>query len=138
MPLITWEDGLTLGVAEIDQQHERIIRIVNRLEDATREGRAAEILSDILDELIIHTVTHFSTEEKYFAQFGYPDADAHKKEHAALIEKVNTFANDFNKRPAHGRFALARELLDFLKIWFSCHVLETDIKFVKLFRENMR
>jgi hemerythrin len=137
MALINWDDSLRLGVAEVDQQHENIIRIVNRLDDATREGRGAEVISQILVELIIYTATHFSTEEKYFAQLGYPDAETHKDEHAELTAKVSAFANEFNSGLPSSRLTLPTELLHFLGIWWRYHILQTDLKFVKLFNERI-
>jgi hemerythrin len=137
MALINWDDSLRLGVAKVDQQHENIIRIVNRLDDASRDGRGAEVISEILDELVKYTATHFRTEEKYFAQFGYPDAETHQDEHAALTARVNAFANDFNNSLPSSRLTLATELLHFLGDWWRYHIRQTDLKFVKLFNERI-
>ena len=136
MELIEWNDSLKLGVAVVDQQHERLIGILNLLHEATAEGRAAEIISEIIDELIIYTATHFSMEEKYFAQFEYADAEEHQQEHAALIARVNAFANEYENGSPGSKAALARELLQFLGIWWRYHMLETDAKFVALFHEK--
>jgi hemerythrin-like metal-binding protein len=136
MALIEWDDSLKLGIAVVDRQHERLIGIINRLNEATIEGRGADVISGILDELIIYTATHFRMEEKYFAQFEYPDAEEHKHEHDALIEKVNAFANDYQKAVLSSRSDLAKELLQFLQIWWRYHMMETDAKFVTLFKER--
>lgn len=136
MALIEWNDSLKLGVAVVDRQHERLVGIINRLHEATMEGRGTDVISEIMDELIIYTATHFSMEEKYFAQFDYPDAEEHKREHDALIEKVSAFANDFEKALRSSRPALAKELLQFLQIWWRYHMMETDSKFVTLFKER--
>lgn len=136
MALIEWNDSLKLGVAVVDRQHERLVGIINRLYQATTEGRGADVISEILDELIIYTATHFRMEEKYFAQFEYPDAEEHKREHDALIEKVSAFTNDFEKALPNSRSDLAKELLQFLQIWWRYHMLETDSKFVALFKER--
>jgi hemerythrin len=136
MALIEWDNNLKLGVAVVDRQHERLVGIINRLNEAMIEGRGADVISGILDELIIYTATHFSMEEKYFAQFEYPDAEEHKREHDALIEKVNAFANDFQNALDSSRSDLARELLQFLKTWWRYHMMETDSKFVTLFKER--
>jgi hemerythrin len=136
MALIEWNDSLKLGVAVVDRQHERLIAIINRLDEASTEHRGADVISEILDELIIYTATHFSTEEKYFAQFEYSDAEDHKREHDALIEKVSAFAREFEKAPDSSRSALAEELLQFLQLWWRFHMMDTDAKFVALFRER--
>jgi hemerythrin len=134
MALIEWNDSLRLGVAVVDRQHERLVAIINRLYEATIERRGADVISEIMDELIIYTATHFSMEEKYFAQFEYPDAEEHKREHDALIEKVSAFADDFEKAIRGSKSALAAELLQFLQIWWRYHMMETDSKFVALFK----
>jgi hemerythrin len=136
MALIAWNDRLKLGIAVVDRQHERLIGIINRLHEANLEGRSADVIGEIVDELIIYTATHFSTEEKYFAQFEYPDAEEHKLEHKALIEKVSAFADEFERAPNSSKPALAAELLQFLQIWWRYHMMETDSKFVALFKER--
>ena len=136
MALIDWNDSLKLGVAVVDGQHERLIGIVNRLHEAINEGNAAEVISGIIDELIIYTATHFSLEEKYFVQFEYADAEEHKREHDALIARVNAFANDYENGSPEDRSSLARQLLQFLGIWWRYHMQETDAKFVALFHER--
>jgi hemerythrin len=136
MALIEWNDSLKLGIAVVDRQHETLVAIINRLHAATMEGRGTDVISEIMDELIIYTATHFSMEEKYFAQFDYPDAEEHKREHDALIEKVSAFASDFEKTLRSSRSALAKELLQFLQIWWRYHMMETDSKFVTLFKER--
>jgi hemerythrin len=136
MALIEWNDSLKLGIAVVDRQHERLVGIINRLHEATTEGRGTDVIGEIMDELIIYIATHFSMEEKYFAEFDYPDAEEHKREHDALIEKVSAFANDFEKALHSSRSALAKELLQFLQIWWRYHMMETDSKFVTLFKER--
>ena len=136
MALIEWNDSLKLGVAVVDRQHERLIGIINRLYEATTEGRGADVIGEIMDELIIYTATHFKMEEKYFAEFNYADAEEHKREHEALIENVGAFVDEFEHASAASRPALARELLQFLQIWWRYHMMDTDSKFVALFREK--
>jgi hemerythrin-like metal-binding protein len=75
-------------------------------------------------------------EEKYFAQFEYSDAEEHQQEHAALIARVNAFANEYESGSPGSRVDLARQLLQFLDIWWRYHMLETDAKFVALFHEK--
>ncbi len=133
MALLNWKDDLRLGFAEIDRDHQTLIRMINRLEEAIKAKKGNSVISQILDDLIFYTATHFGTEERYFDEFGYPDAELHKKEHAACIEMVEKFANDFNKGLAGGGQELAEELLGFLCIWWKYHIQETDAKYVDLF-----
>ncbi len=136
MTLIEWNDSLKLGVAVVDRQHERLVGIINRLQEAVAAGRGSEVIGEIIDELIIYSATHFRMEEKYFAEFNYADAEEHKREHAALIDKVTAFANDFGSAQRGSKPELAKDMLQFLQIWWRYHMLETDSKFASLFKEK--
>ncbi len=136
MALIEWNDSLKLGVAVVDRQHERLVGIINRLQEAVLAGGGTEVIGEIIDELIIYTASHFRMEEKYFAEFEYADAEEHKREHEALIEKVNAFASKVSSGQHSSEPELAQELLQFLQIWWRYHMLETDSKFVDLFRRK--
>lgn len=51
-----------------------------------------------------YTVFHFATEEKFMAQYNYPDYENHKKEHVEFIEKVK-----------RGTIIVSFEITSFLK-----------------------
>ncbi len=63
MALITWNNGLDLGVEEIDNQHRKLVAMINDLNDAMRQGRGNDVLAKILGGLINYAATHFNTEE---------------------------------------------------------------------------
>lgn len=72
MALIQWDDSFSVKVAEIDQQHKRLIVMINELHDAMKQGKGKDALGKIINGLISYTATHFDTEERYFDQFEYP------------------------------------------------------------------
>lgn len=132
MALITWNESLSVNVAEIDQQHQKLVSMINELNDAMKQGKGKEVLKKIVSGLISYTATHFKTEERYFDHFGYPDTENHKKEHAAFVQKVMDFNNGFEK----GKFGLSLEVMDFLSTWLQTHIKGTDKKYSKFFNDN--
>jgi len=137
MAQITWNEKFSVGVAEIDRQHKRLMNMINDLDEAVNSGKRKDAISRILDELIIYTATHFRTEEKYFDQFGYPEGEEHKDEHAVCIKMVTKFVKDFNSEIQGEKLAaLTDEIVSFLGIWWKFHILETDNKYAKFFREH--
>jgi hemerythrin len=136
MALITWNDDLSMGLPEIDRQHRKLVGMINQLDEETRAGKGKDATGEILDELIIYSATHFRMEEKYFDEFGYADGELHKQEHAALAEKVETFAAELNSADESARGAVIAELMNFLAIWWKYHILDTDMKYAALFREK--
>jgi len=132
MALITWNDSMSVNVEEIDKQHQKLVQIINDLHDAMREGKEKEVLGNILTRLIDYTSYHFSTEEKYFDKFGYPDSDPHKKEHRDLLEQVFEFRKAFDE----GKALLTIELMNFLKDWLTHHMQGSDKKYGHFFNER--
>ncbi len=132
MPLIQWDDSFSVNVAEIDRQHQRLVGMINDLNDAMRHGKGKDVLGKIINDLITYTATHFRTEEKYFDQFGYPEANSHKNEHSEFVKKVSEFKDGFEKC----KLGLSIQVMDFLRGWLEKHIKEVDRKFGPFFNEN--
>lgn len=132
MALIDWNSNLSVSVAEIDRQHQQLVNIVNELNDAMKGGKAKDILDGILVKLIKYTQDHFSTEERYFDKFNYPDSAAHKNEHRALVQQVS----DFKKKFDEGGVGLSVQIMDFLSNWLKNHIQGTDKKYTACFNAN--
>jgi len=126
MPLMVWNDKLSVGVAVIDEEHEKLISMINELHDAIQGGHGKDSLGKILDGLIVYTATHFAHEEKLFADTGYPAAAAHKKAHDDLRKQVLDVQEKY-KAGASG--ALSLEVMNFLKNWLITHIQGSDKKY---------
>ncbi|MBI9088522.1 MAG: hemerythrin family protein [Desulfobacterium sp.] len=131
MALITWNDTLSVNVEEIDQQHRTLIAMINELNEAMKLGKGKDVLGKIVNSLISYTAIHFKTEETYFAQFGYPDTENHKKEHAAFVQKVVAFKGGFEKK----ELSLTINVMGFLSDWLKDHIMGTDKKYTGFFNE---
>ncbi|NLD38667.1 MAG: hemerythrin family protein [Desulfatiglans sp.] len=132
MPLINWEESLSVKVSEIDNQHKKLVGLINTLHDAMKERKANEALGGIIDELVNYALNHFQTEERYFDKFGYLKATAHKKEHKDFINRVAAFKDDF----ARNRIMLSMEIMEFLKGWLINHIKKVDMAYSDFFIEN--
>lgn len=132
MTLIKWDDSLSVKVAEIDQQHQKLVSIINELNAAMKQGQGKDVLGKIVNGLIDYTAIHFKKEEKYFDQFGYPETDSHKKEHAAFVQKVSEFKDGFEK----GKLTVTIEVMNFLSDWLRKHIRGTDKQYSQFFNEK--
>ncbi len=125
MSLIAWNANFSVGIAEVDEQHKRLIDILNSLFDAMKQGKGKEVLGPVLKELVEYTVYHFGTEERLFQKYGYPEYKQHKQEHDAFTQQ----ALDFNVAYSKGQKMMTVDVLDFLTGWLQNHILEKDKKF---------
>ena len=51
MAFFEWDDNYSVGVAEIDQQHQRLIGLINELHEAMTQGSSRNALVSAIDEL---------------------------------------------------------------------------------------
>lgn len=125
MALITWASMLSVGVKEIDDQHKKLIDLINQLNDAMLAGKSRDSMGKILGELAAYTQYHFSTEERLMGQYKYEESVDHKEQHKKLIQSVSDFKKQFDS----GQTMISVELMNFLRDWLSGHILKTDKKF---------
>ena len=132
MALIVWNESLSVGVARIDEQHKKLVGMINELNEAMRKGQGKEVIGGIVEGLVAYTVTHFALEESFFARTGYPDTAAHEKEHSEFVLKVSTFRDDFEA----GRLSLTIDVMNFLSSWLKGHIKGCDQKYSHHFKEK--
>ncbi|NLH15732.1 MAG: hemerythrin family protein [Phycisphaerae bacterium] len=122
MALIEWTSNLSVGVDEMDQQHRKLVSLINQFHDALKVGHGDQIAAGILVQLVQYTQTHFAAEEHLMARFGYPELHNHKKLHAVLVEQVGRMAEKIKS----GKMVSPVSIATFLKDWLSQHILGTD------------
>jgi len=77
-----------LDVPEIEQQHQELVRLLNRLNDAVKNRELRQKVYEIMDEVIVFTRQHFEAEELLMIKAGYPEIEAHKDKHKQLIDEA--------------------------------------------------
>lgn len=132
MALLSWNESLSVGVREIDEQHKQLIKMLNDMHEAMVRGEGSSVLKPVLNGLIQYTRSHFATEERYMKQFTYPGLAAHKEEHDALTWKVQDLQQKFEA----GHTLITVETFTFLKTWLVTHIQGTDKKYSPFFAEH--
>lgn len=131
MAFMEWNDSFSVNVAEIDEQHKKLIGMVNTFYDSIVDDKKTAF-GDLLNSLNEYAAYHFATEEKYMDKFDYPDRSAHRREHELFAEK----ALDVKKRFEEGSLVISHEISGFLRDWIADHVLGTDKKYSQCFNDN--
>ena len=132
MALIQWSNDLSVQIEIIDKQHQKLIAMINEINDAMRQGKGREIVGKIIDGLVSYTQTHFAVEENYFKQFAYPDTARHVVEHQEFVKKAAAFQSDFK----NGKLTLSVQVINFLSDWLKHHILGTDKKYVPFLQQK--
>ncbi|MGE5412493.1 MAG: bacteriohemerythrin [Clostridiales bacterium] len=132
MPFIQWNARYSVGIKEVDTQHNKLLGYINDLHDAMKTGQAKDVMGTIIQNLIKYTTTHFSLEEKLLSENNYPAYLAHKKEHDDFVRKVLEFQKSFQT----GSTSLSIDMLNFLRDWLLNHIAVSDRKYSSYLNEK--
>jgi len=121
---LVWSEILSVGVAEIDEDHRKLVNVFNVLNHSVSEGASPEYLAATLEELINCTVWHFSHEERLMLKYRYAEIDEHKAEHRELIKS----AKELQQKLLQADKPVANEHIEFLERWLTEHILTTDLR----------
>ena len=125
MPLMEWSNALSVKVDDIDNQHKRLVDLVNQLHDAMLQGKGREAMGKVLGGLIDYTKTHFAFEERLMTTHSYPASALHKAEHDDLTKKVL----DLQSQYLLGKMTITLDVMRFLQDWLSTHIQKVDRQF---------
>ena len=120
--LVTWSERLSVGYQPIDDQHRRLVEIINCLHDAMAEGKGHQALGQVLGGLVDYTQTHFASEEAMMQKHGYAGYAEQKLQHDALTRSVLELQSQFRA----GQMALTMDVMKFLKTWLVDHIESSD------------
>lgn len=130
MSLIVWNNDMSVGVPSIDEQHKKLVSMINDLYEASQEGREVSVIKETLGRLIAYTNEHFQYEEMLFDKTQYPKAQEHRSEHRALTQSVREMEERFQRENTK---EACQEMLAFLVRWLMDHTMGSD----KLYSQHL-
>ena len=122
MALVVWNQNLSVNINSIDEQHKKLIGMLNEFYDHIADRSNKENISKLLDSMKKYTIEHFTYEETIMKKHEYPMFDSHKKEHDKFVARVN----DLQERFTAGRLVLSLEVTSFLLDWLKKHIQVID------------
>jgi hemerythrin len=122
MAYFEWADDLVIDGGVIDDDHRKLVDMVNTLHTATSEGRGRDVVEAILKELLAYTQDHLRREEALMASIGFPNLERHKIGHAHFTDQLNGLYKKFQL----GSITVASQLSTVLRDWLSLHIRRSD------------
>ena len=124
MQFFYWNSSYEVGVARIDEQHQKLIDLINNLGSAITTEIEIPKLEILIEELRDYIDFHFRDEERLFEQSDMPEKEqkAHKAKHATFASKVDKVLGKKDLTDA----GAAEEVFDFLVTWLVQHILVVD------------
>jgi hemerythrin-like metal-binding protein len=109
----------------MDDQHKRFFVLINDLHQGLKQGKGADVLGGILDELARYTEYHFAAEEALLEQSGYPELPQQQEAHRRFVNKVHEFQSRF----AAGDRTVPVEAMNAVRDWLISHIQKMDKKY---------
>lgn len=117
-----WSSALSIGIPEIDAQHQTLLELLNEVErEASRESASFDVIDDVFERLESYIATHFRDEEALMESIGYEFLAQHRQQHRDLTAQVHEFRRDFSTGQIEVRF-----LHSWLLRWLVSHIAGSD------------
>jgi len=129
---VLWNEKYNTGIKEIDEQHKKLVKILNQLYESFVDRTVNEKLREVVQEMTAYTEYHFGVEEKYFKEFNFEGANEHIIEHQTFVNKVKVFQDNMEQ----GKVSVTFQLMNFLRKWLIEHINGTDREYIGLFKEK--
>ena len=125
MAKIIWDDSYSVGIVKIDQQHQQLIDIINRLEDEKRSGG---VILSVISDLSHYVKEHFSYEESLMEQAGYADLQEHKQSHKEFRQWLDSVKIAYSSGYAES-YDIADSVQSYLQDWLLKHIMVSDMAY---------
>ena len=125
MTVIKWRDAYNTGIVQFDQEHHKLVALIDRMFFAIRDGSSKEITEQICADILAYTNYHFTNEEQAMRSAEYPDIDHHIGEHERLKTEAIKHQTTINRKFPEGR----AEFYRLLREWLIQHIQNSDKKY---------
>jgi len=129
--IFPWNENFDTGMPIIDEQHRKLVDLLNDLARNLALGEDTLELNRVFDELADYAVYHFQTEEAIWKKYLPEDemSGAHVKTHQSFVDEVLKLKNNLNGLSSE---LVVDEIVSFLTHWLAFHILETDKHMAKI------
>ena len=126
MTKMIWNEAMKVGVEELDEDHIKLVALLNEVADAIATSQGRDTVNEILGRLMESMKAHFAREEDFLVKSGYPGAAEHQSEHDQILrtalELQARFRND-------GSPMISVELVSTLQSWLGNHIQGADMQY---------
>lgn len=129
---MTWRESFAFGIPQIDRQHKELCDQIDKLQEASLQGKGATEVMHILQFLENYTVKHFTDEEKFMQQIKYPQFQQHKAKHAEFVAKVTKMKKEATEKGINLTVVIA--LNQMISTWVVDHIKTSDSEYTKYYK----
>ncbi len=121
-PLIVWREEFSVGDAAMDNDHKKLVRMINDMHSALREKRGDNAVQKLLDRLKQYVEYHFHAEEALMEKANYPGLNAQKSAHQKFLQTVVAMESRWHE----GDKSIPSAMMQTLQTWLVDHIVKMD------------
>ena len=112
MPKLIWDDRFLIGIPQCDEQHQRLVSLLNRAYDAFVDNNDDQDVAWLLNELVDYATYHFISEEQRMVASNFPHYEMHKSAHDTFSNQVTIMYKNYR----NGDTPLLSDIFSFLNL----------------------
>ena len=132
MDIIKWRDTYETGIARMDEQHQQLVAMINRIYPLVRDRQGLEDLDTVLSEMESYAERHLHDEEELLAEHEYPGLAAQKSSHQLYRKTMGELKN----LVTGDRQKAVLEIYRFLRKWLIEHIVNEDKQYGLYLRDR--
>ena len=130
--VLKWDDSMSVGIFEIDNDHKAMIEQLKSLIDAYHTGKADHYIIDLFGFLGRYVEKHLTLEEHYMKKYNYPNLAEHRRQHEEFKESCKLLKEEFETKGGTTRLVIL--IKQMLVDHFTEHVRTVDKEMAEYFK----
>jgi len=115
-----WKDEYSVHVQVIDNQHRKILFLLNNINNAIQSNNDYSLKQNI-ETLKEFSKYHFEFEEEILSKYGY-DVQNHSNKHDVVLKQLDIIHQKILKDENYDK----HDMVDFLATWIDEHIIQED------------
>ena len=128
----SWKSKYSVGVKDLDRQHQIIMDRLDELHEGMLNGKVNEAAAPLISQLVSLAGEHFATEERLMEFTNFLGLADHRATHQQLSKRVGEFIarHDAGDRAAYCQFKY------FVRDWITKHMEKEDQEYARWLAEH--
>ena len=123
--IFPWNDAFNTGLTEIDEQHKRLVALLNELVNHLAHQFKSPTPDQVFEQLTQYIEYHFVAEETIWQHYFADDSanQDHRADHARFISDITKIKAELNNL---SNTQVMENVLSYLTNWLAFHIVESD------------
>jgi hemerythrin-like metal-binding protein len=131
---IEWNDRMSVGIPEVDEDHKRFATLINAFNQSILDRMDLSEIKKRLEHVIDDAAEHFAHEEKLFKEWQYPNAEEHANKHVETIAAYKAVLDKFVSYDFASEWIEAGQYVKDLLIG---HLINEDMKYAEFYQKHL-